>query len=296
MRKYLYNVLIYISLIFLCVMLYNADYLIIPKIDSLLLLIISLIFLFSGFIGHAYSWKKILEQANFHTGIDTCIASIGLSIFGKYIPGKIWMIIGRSAYISAKGKYDMKELSVLSLDAQLVALLTGLLLGFIGVMYFDGFRLLGMIIISLLIGLCFFIFSPFLHQLILKVHNAILQQKMVLVQLSAKQILKTIPWFAGYWVLWAIGFYFLSASLAISSIPFFSGLGFPLAVTLGIAAFISPGGLGIREGALTGFLILAGLPANESTTIAITSRLWFLIGEFFIFMIGWILHRLHLQK
>jgi len=56
-------------------------------------------------------------------------------------------------------------------------------------------------------------------------------------------------------------------------------------------AFIAPGGLGVREGVMVGYLTLAGLPIAEAVTIAGASRLWFLVGEAFIFTVGWLADR-----
>ena len=69
------------------------------------------------------------------------------------------------------------------------------------------------------------------------------------------------------------------------------GFGFPLAGVLGIMTFISPGGLGTREGVIVAYLTLASIPVVEATTIAVASRLWFLTGEVFIFIVGWAAHK-----
>jgi uncharacterized membrane protein YbhN (UPF0104 family) len=74
-------------------------------------------------------------------------------------------------------------------------------------------------------------------------------------------------------------------------VPWGVGFGFPLAGTLGIMTLISPGGLGTREAVLVGYLNLAGIPVVDATTIAVASRLWFLGGEIFIFILGWISHK-----
>ena len=80
-------------------------------------------------------------------------------------------------------------------------------------------------------------------------------------------------------------------SLTAIDIPWSVGFGFPLACTLGIMTVITPGGLGTREGVIFGYLTFVGMPTAEATAIAISSRLWFLGGEVFIFIIGWIVHR-----
>ena len=76
-------------------------------------------------------------------------------------------------------------------------------------------------------------------------------------------------------------------SLTSMDVPLSVGLGFPLAGSLGVMAFIVPGGLGVREGALIAYLSLAGIAVPVATTISIASRLWYLVGEVFIFFVGW---------
>ena len=185
-----------------------------------------------------------------------------------------------------------RQLTILSLDAQIISLWVGIFLGFIGLLVFNGFHLWGYLVIALWLGLSLILFSRFFHLLILKTYNFLFGKDIVAFQLSAQQVFRLIPYYCGYWLLWAIGFYLQIISLSNAEISIFSGLGFPLAGTLGILAIVAPGGLGVREGILTGYLSLAGLPINEAMTIAIATRLWFLTGEIIIFFTGWILHRI----
>ena len=290
MKKF-YHIFIYFSFIFLCITLYKADYLYIPEIHSFFLLFCSLFFVFAGFIGNAFSLKKTLDIVGFRIGLNESIAGVGLTIFGKYIPGKIWMVLGLSSYIAAKSKNDLRQLTILSLDVQIISLWTGLFIGFIGLLILDGFHLWGYFVIALWLGLGLIIFSKFLHLLIIKIYNFLFRKDIVTFQLSAKQVFRLVPYYCGYWMLWSIGFYLQIMSLTNTEISFSSGLGFPLAGSLGILAIIAPGGLGVREGILTGYLSLSGLPINEATTIAISTRLWFLGGEVIIFVTGWTLHQ-----
>ena len=100
-----------------------------------------------------------------------------------------------------------------------------------------------------------------------------------------------MPWFVVYWALWSIGFCLLVASLINIDVSWSVGFGFPLAATLGIITFISPGGLGTREAIMVGYLTLAGVPLVDATSVAVASRLWFLGGEVFIFLVGWAVHK-----
>ena len=289
-----YKYLVYISLVFLAVALYNANFLKAPQIFSASVLIASFIFLFAGFITNAISWKQVLKESNYYINLKTCIAGVGLSIFGKYIPGKIWMVMGRAAYITERNHHSIGTLSAISLNAQFIALWIGLIFGMAGLFLLGGLHLWGWLILSLWVGLTVVIFCRQAHAKAECAIRMLLRKDITLPRLTVKSTVLVMPWFVAYWALWSIGFYLLNTSLIITDVPWGVGLGFPLAGTLGIMTFISPGGLGTREAVMVGYLTLAGIPVVEATTVAVASRLWFLGGEVFIFILGWITHkRLH---
>ena len=95
------------------------------------------------------------------------------------------------------------------------------------------------------------------------------------------------------WVLRCVGFYLLVVSLSNGTeIHIGIGLSYALALCVGFLALAVPGGLGVREGILVAYLTYAGFDLQQATTISIASRLWFLIGECFIFFTGFILDKL----
>ncbi len=98
--------------------------------------------------------------------------------------------------------------------------------------------------------------------------------------------LSLLPWFFLVWITWTLAFYYLVASFPGVASSLSVGLGFPLASTLGIMAFFAPAGLGAREGFLAGYLVLGGVPFAQATTIAIAARLFSLVGELFVFLVG----------
>lgn len=283
-----YKYLVYLSLVFLAFALYKADYLKAPQIFSFSVLIISFVFLFGGFISHAISWKQIVKKSNYHVVLSECLAGMGLSVFGKYVPGKIWTIVGRAAYITEKNQYPLGKLSAISLNAQFIALWLGLIFGAIGLFFLGGLYLWGWLILFLWLGLTVVIFSKLVHNNTERLIRIVLRKDINIPRLTIKSTVSVMPWFVVYWVFLSIGFYMFVASLTAKDIAWSVGLAFPLASTLGVMAFIAPGGLGVREGVMVGYLTLAGLPVAEAVTIAGASRLWFLVGEGFIFTVGWI--------
>ena len=105
--------------------------------------------LFSGFCLNAVVWQKVLEKSNYHVSLDKCLAGFGLSIFGKYIPGKIWMVMGRAAYITEKSDLSLGAVSAVSLNMQFIAIWVGLVFGLIGIALLDGWHLWGWLILCL---------------------------------------------------------------------------------------------------------------------------------------------------
>jgi hypothetical protein len=278
-------------LVFLAVALYNANFLKVPKIFSISSLIASFIFLFAGFIINAITWQKVLKESNYSVDLSSCIAGVGLSIFGKYIPGKIWMVMGRAAYITETFHHSLGTLSAVSLNAQFIAIWFGLVFGVIGLFLLGGFHLWGWLILFLWVGLAVIIFSELAHEHAERAIKSLLRKDITLPRFTIKSTISVMPWFVSYWGFWSFGFYLLVTSLIKMDVPWGVGFGFPLAGTLGIMTLISPGGLGTREAVLVGYLNLAGIPVVDATTIAVASRLWFLGGEIFIFILGWISHK-----
>jgi len=248
----------------------------------------SFLFLVGGFISDAFSWKQILKKSTYNVVFSECLAGVGLCMFGKYIPGKVWMVVGRAAYIAEKNNYPLSKLSAISLNTQFIALWIGLILGAVGLFLLGGLHLWGWLILLLWLGLTVVVFSKLAHDCAEHLIRIVLRKRIEIPSLSVKSTVSVMPWFTLPWLLWSIGFYLLVVSLLAMDIPWSVGLGFPLAGTLGIMAFIAPGGLGAREAVMVGYLALVGIPFAEATTIALASRLWFLVGEVFIFTVGWL--------
>lgn len=284
-----FKYIFYASLIFLMVALIRADYLVIPAIHNYTKLALSLLLLFLGFILNAISWGQMVRQADYRIPLKDGIKSLGLSIFAKYIPGKVWIIMGRAEYLAKKYNFSRKDMASLSLDAQLLALWAALMLGTIGMIWIESINLYGLSVLILFIVLNLLIFTPLLHRITGKVLNRLLKREVSFPRLSFNRLLRIIFWYGLNWGIWCVSFYFLADSLVEGPLPFSIAFSFGLAGSIGILAVFAPGGLGVREGILTGYLTLAGVDLPVATTIAVTSRLWFLLGELFIFSFAMII-------
>lgn len=283
--------LVYLSLIFVAILLYRFDYLRVPEVASYPILLATLPLQLAGFLCLVASWSVLLAKSGCPVRFAEGLAALGLSVLGNYVPGKIWLIMGRAGYIADRHDYPLAKLSVLSLHAQLITLWAGLLLGSLGAFAVGGVRLWGPLILLLWLALTLTIFSRGMHALVADLIGKVIGRHLSIPLLSFRSVGQAIVWALLTWSGWSLAFYLFLISLGLAHVSASDGLAFPLAATLGVLAIIAPGGLGAREGVLVAYLLLAGYSGTESTTVAVAARLWFLAAELTLFAIGWLVHR-----
>jgi uncharacterized membrane protein YbhN (UPF0104 family) len=287
----LYRWFVYATLVFLVYYLVRQRTFVIPQIHSVPMLAYSILLLVAGFYGGVVTWRKVLARSGFESRFSECLASMGLSVFGKYVPGKFWLILGRAAYIAERRRAPIGEVSTASLNDQFIGLWSGLLLGTIGLLWVGGIRLYGWLTLIAWLAMTLLAFSPVVHRLVEMLLASLLRRNIKIPALDLKSTLRILPWALGYWAVWSIGFLLLAQALSKWGIPLSAGLGFPLAGSLGVLAVIAPGGLGVREGVIVGYLTLAGIPLPQALAVSVASRLWFLAGEVIFFASGVVANR-----
>lgn len=288
--KVISKIFIYGSIIALIYYLYNIDYLNFKNVEfNYFYLSISVFLLFAGFVFSAISWQFVLKLHGPVINSKKAIVSHGLPVFTKYIPGRIWTILGRAALVQNKD-YNLKFLSFVSFKEQLIYLCLGFFISIYPILKTDKIREYALLIIALSIGMFLLLYSRSLQQMFEKVWNKLFKKKIDLPKISLEEFSKLSLYIIFYWLLWTLGFYFLLISV-FGIIPFYYAFAFPLSISLGLIAIIFPGGIGVREGVLTLFLITNGVQAEQAITFSILSRIWFLIGEIFMFLLALVLKR-----
>ena len=292
--KVFFKVLIYLSLIFLVAYLYRFDYLDVRGLEmDPGFLLLSTFFLWAGFFMSTQSWWKALKVHDIIVTPKIAIISHGLSVFAKYIPGKVWVILGRASFISSN-KVVMRNASYISLKEQLIYVWLGLFIGIGPLLYYyplNGFVLL---VLVLTLFFSFFLYSKAFHRLVIRLLSFLIRRGLDVPLVTFREVAPLILYVLSYWLLWMIAFYFFVYAFKIDfsiSIIF----AWPLGISLGVLALITPGGIGVREGIMTGFMILTGMAIETATTIAILSRLWFISGEIFIFFLSLGLNKFRLR-
>ncbi len=285
----LFHVFLYISLAFLFVFLFKYRYIALEfhRFD-LAPLILSFSLLFFGFLSNAYCWYAMCKQITEKISIAEGIISLGLSIFGKYIPGKVWVVMGRASYISRTG-ISLKTATQLSLYTQVMSIWVGSTLGLISIVGDDletphkWLIILSWFIFNFLIMLLFYVGSPIRRRFFPSLEGDIHSSKL----LTINRVLKVLPAFFICWLFWtAAFFFFVDSILSDGHYAWYMAFVFPLAATISILIIIFPGGLGVREGLLVFFLMKSGLSLEQATLVSLASRIWFTIGEVFIFTVA----------
>ncbi|HAF31092.1 MAG TPA: hypothetical protein DCG75_18805 [Bacteroidales bacterium] len=288
--KVILKIFIYGSIIALIYYLFNIDYLSFKNIEfNYFYLSISVFLLFGGFVLSALSWRFALKLHGPIINFRKAIVSHGLPVFTKYIPGRIWTILGRAALIQNKD-YNVKFLTFVSFKEQLIYLCLGFFISIYPILKTEKIREYSLIIIGLSLGLFLLLYSRMLQKWFENLWNRLFKMKIDIPKISLEEFLKLSLFIILYWLLWATGFYFLLISV-FGILPFYNAFAFPLSISLGLIAIIFPGGIGVREGVLTLFLISNGVQAEQAIAFSILSRIWFLIGEIFMFFLALILKR-----
>jgi hypothetical protein len=285
------QLLVLLSLVGLVVALWTADFLHVPQVVSVPDLLLSFALLLLGMLlAGSATWQRTLRAGGYRVSMRECVASMGLSVYGKYLPGKIWSIAGRAAYVARRSGRSMSRISVLSLKAQLLTIWTGLTLGTIGLVAVRGLHLWGVLtgITWLILSLLTFLRLP--KAVPRFVPQSLARRWKTIAETTNMNAMSLVPWFAASATLRGVGFFFLVRAFTSTGAPWSVCLALPFASAFGMIAVFAPGGLGVREGILAGYLMHAGFATAEATTLSVVARLWFFLGETVMFILGLAIH------
>lgn len=227
------------------------------------------------------AWKILLQaQDTSEFGFAECAAQIGITLSGKYLPGKVWGLIGRTYLLSNRGISKSKALSLLLAD-QFITFYTGIMLGILALcMYFNAQLALPLAILSLfaipIIGNSYRGIIDWLTGHLGRWLNKVsagseLQgteiQRRLFISCSLVYLLH---WLATSAVLILLFLPLIDAEIMLNSSLIIAAI--PLAMLAGFLAIWAPGGVGVREAVIIGILLL-GMPLDVAVAIALSYRL-----------------------
>jgi hypothetical protein len=244
--------------------------------EPISLAVSTLIFAFSYFI-HVWAWYLITLKLKVAVPFRETVENWFYSQLGKYLPGKVWLLLGRFHMYESKGK--SKKGIWLALYFELViVIVAGGLIFLASIASFERSRFyIGETTSWFLLP--FLLALVFLHPRVLqKVINWILrrfQKEDIFLSISYADVLWILSVSFLSWLAGGIGFYFFIQSVfpvSVDEILFLTGA-LAFSNTLGMIAIFAPSGLGVREGSLV-YILSGVMPGPVAVIISVLSRIW----------------------
>jgi len=246
------------------------------------LILSTLIFAFSYFI-QIWAWYLITLKLNIAISFRETLESWFYSQLGKYLPGKVWLLLSRFYFYESKGK-SKKAISVaLYLETVTIIVAAGLM--FLAALtsfkevrpFYTGGQSVWLVFLFLL-G-----FVSLHPRVLQKILNWVLMQfkrEPLSLSISYPDILWILFVCIISWIVGGIGFYFFVNSVypvAPQYILFLTGA-LAISSTLGLIALFAPSGLGVREGALV-YILSFMMATPVAVIISVLTRIWMTLIE-----------------
>jgi len=231
-----------------------------------------------GSILIALGWNLILRMLGGRLGCKRALKIFFITDLAKYVPGKVWTIVGK-VYLCAKEGIPIAKTSASVVIQPLIQVIAGILIFLVSLPFWtktnDFMNQLYFFLPLIPIGLI--VLHPAIMTKILNFVLTRLKQKPIELNIKYKDILLILLLWCGLWILTGIASYFLIISIysfPVSELPVVIGI-FSIA---GISQFLTPSGIGVLEGVLT---VLLGLyvPVHIAIFIALLVRVWKTVTE-----------------
>jgi uncharacterized membrane protein YbhN (UPF0104 family) len=238
----------------------------------------------------AMAWHLLLRAFDQRAPAAWAAASWGRSILVRYVPGNVFMFLGRllscqrrdleGRRVSAAMVYEQ----ALAFCAALVTL--GILFPFWE--YRPGLTALSLMGIPVLLVLLHpRVFAPLAGRVLALLHREPLGEV-----LGFGRVLALLCYYVAAWFVAGLGCWTLARGVTevdVDSLPAVLAA-FAFAYVVGMVAFVFPGGLGVREVVLAGALGGA-LGAGVALAWAVLLRLWLIAAELVFTGLAWLVER-----
>lgn len=243
-------------------------------------LMLSLLALCTVMGGMIPIWRVILRGMGYDLTMGKAWRIWFISNLGRYVPGKVWQVTGM-IYMCEKEGIPKRVTAVSVILAQALSTLSAA--GLFGLyIVLEGRRIdpvwtysIGGLLIAGGIAV-----HPWVLERALNFTLRLLRRDPIRIEFKFGQLLYITGLYTLSWCGYGLALYVFISSLASVSMNLIWAL-IPIhamAYTAGLLALLAPGGLGVREGALT-FFLSAHLPFALATLSALLSRVWFTAAE-----------------
>jgi len=248
---------------------------------------LSFVFLIFWWVALSLGWSFLLHRLKANLSFKRGFKFWAISQLGRYLPGKFWHILGR-AYFCAEEDIE-KSVTVASVLLE-IALMT-IAAGFVFLLalpFMTSAYSLDTISYILVIPVGLVSIHPFLFGKVFSFATKKLKRTEVKLDLSYPKMLSFVGIYTALWLVCGLAFFLFINSIhrvAWSEFAPITGT-YVIAWIIGLVSVFSPGGLGVREGALS-VLLANYMPAPIAIVVALLSRIWFVAAEVVCAAVAW---------
>jgi len=216
---------------------------------------------------------------------------------GRYIPGKIWPVFGM-AYLAKKIGIEEGESMSSWIIAQLYANVSSALLCITIAMIEPSIRqylfenlpesvVLGAVVL-IIVASALLLLAPGIVNSIVNFALRLLKRDNVSIHITPSASAKLLMGYVVAWFAYGISFWLLIIGLSdeITVAPLIAIGAFVVAYQAGYLAFFAPGGIGVREFAIT-VILEPHIGQAAAVGVAIAARLWNMITEIFASLVAY---------
>ena len=230
------------------------------------------------YFAQAFAWWLLLRGFQLDSPLSVATATWAKSILARYLPGNVFMFVGRAWMCHAQG-LSVERVSAAMVYEQALGVCSALVM--LAVLfpfweYRPGLTALGLIALPILVGLLHpRVFGPLAARLL-----RLLRRPPLGVVLPFGRVVALLVYYTATWLLAGAGAWLLGRGLVdlpVEALPLVIAA-YALAYVAGMAAFIFPSGIGVREAVLTASLA-RWLPGGVALAWALVLRLWVTVVE-----------------
>ncbi|MFB0545359.1 MAG: YbhN family protein [Anaerolineae bacterium] len=254
------------------------------------LLALSIIAVFGTLSLYAWQWKTTLNGLGVDLSFPKTFRIWFIANLGRYVPGKVWQFVGWFYLCEREGATKVQTLTSIAIN-QVLQNVMGLALAFVIFAATHSLELKGSLLpLLVLIPLGALAIQPRIMEWTLNRALQFLGRGPVTLGLSSLDLARFALTHLLCWLFYGLAFYLLIKAIypaPLGWLPAFTGI-FAAAYVMGFVSLLTPGGLGVREGALA-YLLGFYLPPHVAIVISLLSRLWITAAELIGTMIAlWI--------
>jgi hypothetical protein len=213
-----------------------------------------------------------------------------LSMVGKYLPGKVWLVLGK-VYLSGKEGLPRVEVFTSVVIEIILEIVASIFFFFIFLLSVMQQPLLSLKVIYSL-GFIMVAGLVFLHPSVFyKLINIVLywwKGEKVKKHIRYRDTIQLLIFYNFIVLFQGVAFYFFVNALCYVPLNKILGLTGSLAIAgaVGTLSFFAPSGLGVREGILA-FLLTSYVISPIAVLISLLARLWVTLGEAICALFAW---------